>query len=66
MLYLIFKEKNGREMKYVHLKTVAIRSIHLNIKLGNKAAHLMKQATLSNVFGPLFESCERNENSSTK
>ena len=53
-----FKEKNEKEKKYVNLTTVLpCSSFYLYIKRADRAAYMMKWATLSKVSEPPLKNC---------
>ena len=64
--YSKFKGKNDQEKKYVDLTTVPPwrSSLYLHSKRANRAAYIIKQATLSSASKPLLEDCGWNNDSS--
>ena len=64
--YSKFKETNDKEKKYVNLTTVppCRSSLYFHIKRANRAAYMMKRATLSNVSEPALEDCGWNNDGS--
>ena len=64
--YSKFKEKNDQEKKYIDLTTVPPwrSSLYLHSKRANRAAYIIKRATLSSASKPLLEDCGWNNDGS--
>ena len=54
-----FKEQNDKEIRHVDLKKVppCRSSLYLHLNRANRAAYMMKRATLSSVSELLLEDC---------